>query len=652
MSDTPPNRPDGHKPALVLLVAPFSHPHKDLVATTLGWMCKAAGAEFDVYYAEDRADGGIFSPHGSAVVGGRHVSAVARALALYDTIVVRLSQVRLLDTLLRRGARLVIDAPASPAELYALMATRLDLALPQSVVAYQTQDLPAGLTHGVMKAVVAREGHKLADAGLPPSGGIVQYAFPEAVGRRALAMPLEAPAQEVARLAGMGARQVWTVAAADADTAAWAEAGLELQPAEVLAQSDDLLSLSFRVAGRWLAWARAVDLNEPLLASYQLPFCIREERLQVYGQEMRAAAARLAPLCLAKGQDVVYGRYAGGAFRGATSDEDLFDLFQQGIVFQVTEPGRPVLTLFGSHPTELPRPAQSTFDLEPDDEQLRAWAREGRVLVTLLTHSGELSHNDAVLNLVDLSATTGVKAGVGVHYQRYAFDPELSELLQVPASEGGALGLVEPVLHSGGYGIAAEALADPDRMARLMGRARDDIARLAGDRFAPRGVYLYCDAVPPHWERPAEALWQAIRQAGFEYVVSSLSPGHPRILHREGDFLVLNQCGTLHYPFSPFVRVDTAADLATLEAQLLASGRPGWILPVLDIPIYGYSNYLSLGDPFKRRGGLGQFYDYIRWGGKSARLISATPHTIARYARLLADMGMDGDECPSHLAPR
>jgi len=32
---------------------------------------------------------------------------------------------------------------------------------------------------------------------------------------------------------------------------------------------------------------------------------------------------------------------------------------------------------------------------------------------------------------------------------------------------------------------------------------------------------------------------------------------------------------------------------------------------------------------------FGEFYDYIRKGGVTGRVISTTPHTIARYARLL-----------------
>lgn len=623
------------KQKLVLLVSNFTNPLKDYAAVTLGWMCKQAGVEFDAYYAIERDDGGIFSPHGSAVVGGRHVATIARALACYETTVVQLGKVFLMESLLRRGAQRVIYVQDSLADLYKQMGDFLGVPLGTAAVAFQSQNLPEGLMHGTMKPINAKEGHKLADASLQRQGGIVQYAYPEAVQRQALAVPLESAPAEVARLKALGVREVWTVATQDADQSRWIDSGFTMKSAEVLAPADDLLSFTSRTTRRWISAGTAVDLTEPLLASHLLPFAIREGRLQMYGADMSATATAITPFASATGQQAVYGRYAGGSFRGAVTDEDLFDLFRAGIPFQVTEPGRPVLTIFGSHPEPLPQPEQTCFDLEPSDAQLATWAAEKRILVTMVTHSGELSHNDAVINMVDLTATTGVKAGVGVQYQRYAFDPEGIELLQVPVCEGGVLGLVEPVLHSGGFGIIAEALTEPKRVADLLARARAEIARLAGERFAPRGVYLYCDTTPPEWERSNEPLWEAICQAGFEYVVSSVGIGYPRILYRQGDFVVLNQCGRLHYPYSPFARVDTYADLAEMETQILAKGGPGWILPVLDIPIYGYSNYLSMGDPFKQRGGLGPFYEYIRRGGNSGRLISVTPRTIARYARLI-----------------
>ena len=310
---------------LVLLVAPVADQRKDLVAATLSWMCREKDTLFDVYYAANRRDGGIFSPHGSLVLGGRHHSMLARALAQFETLVVRLDNVSVMDTLISAAAVHIVEAPASLAELYLEMADLLGVAVPRTAVAFQTEHLPAGLTHGMSELVATREGHKLAESeGVARRPAVVQYAFPEAVYRKALALPLETDAGDCAALRQAGVTTVWTVATAAADAAAWRESGMSVQPADTLADADDFGTLSLRVAQRWLDQATAVDMHEPLLASNWLPFSVRENRLQISAPEMAAASAALAKLTAATGQSFFYGRYGGGATRGAITDEDLF----------------------------------------------------------------------------------------------------------------------------------------------------------------------------------------------------------------------------------------------------------------------------------------------------------------------------------------
>lgn len=197
------------------------------------------------------------------------------------------------------------------------------------------------------------------------------------------------------------------------------------------------------------------------------------------------------------------------------------------------------------------------------------------------------------------------------------------------------MGLVEPLLHSSGLGIVAESLGDAQIIARQMAEARSKISTVTGERFAPRGVYPYLDVLPRQWQDHNLGLWDAIADQGFEYVISSSSQSNdPAILYERGRFAVLNQDGKCHYPYSPFFRIDVADDLLAHERYLVNRGGPGWMMPVLDCPIYAYSSYLSVGDPFARRGGLGQFYRYIMKGGESGRVVSATPHTIVRFAQL------------------
>ena len=599
---------------LVLLIARFSQPGRTLATPTLAWMCREKGVEFDAYPAAEH-EGGIFSAHGSAVAAGRHDLAVARVLAEFDTTVVRLGGVTIFESMTRAGARETIGSDGDLVALYDAVAKRIGLDFPKSALAVQTKNLPKGL------------------------GQIGPYVFPEAVYRKAVAVPLESSAGDVRRLKDLGVREVWTVAAAGADLGPWKAAGLAVKSADELAEGDDLFSFTARVAKRWLGQARAIDVCEPVMASYLTPLCVREGRVQICSTPSTQQAVEALPaLVQGKGQRVVYNRYDGGGAKGV-GDVGLFPLFKANLAFQVVEPGRPVLTVLAARPAALPQPAQSMFDLEPSDEQLKRWAGEGRILATWVLHSGEMSHDDAVINFLEFAAWKKVPIGMGVHWQRYAMEPWCVEPAHVPVEEGGALGLAEPVLHSSGHGILAESMADPDAAAEMMKEARARIAAIAGERFSPRGVYCYLDANPKDWNERPEKLWKAIRGAGFEYVLSSLSHGPNRLLYRDGDFVVLNLAGFRMYPSSPFICVKDTAQMQEVEKKLADAGQPGWLIGVLDSPLYGYGPYVAAGHKWGNFKRITEMYDFLAAGAKDRKLVLATPHTIARYARILDDRG-------------
>lgn len=593
------------KPRLVLMLARADEPRKDCAAMTLGWMCREAGAEFDVYYAADHKEGGLFSQHGSSVIGGHHAERIGRALAQFRTTVVRLGGVAVFDSLVRGGADKVVEAPASLTQLYQAMAAELGVPLPTEAVAFgETGEIPPAAY------------------------------YPECAARKALAVALGSSAEGIGRLAQAGVKTVWTVAPAGADVSAWRAAGLDVKVALDLSAGDPVLE----EARRWAPQAAGFDTPEPLLASYLLPLSLRENRLMLcYAKRSDGPRRRdqLLSLTEARPQDYAFGRWYG--------DPELLPLARRPMAYNVTEPNRCILTVFAKRPAKMPQPARSCFELEPSDDQLRAWAQEGKVLATWVLHSGELSHDDAVMAFYDWSAMTKVKIGSGVHWQRYAYDPDAAEPLSVPVEEGGVLGLVEPVLHSTGAGIIWESAGDPVRIAGLMKASRAKIAAQAGERFAPRGVYCFGD----NHGQPREAqeigsaqlaLWRAIKEAGFAYVITSILPGESRILYRDGDFVVLNQAGRW-CSGSPFVRgfPDT---FAAAEKKLAEANKPGWLVGALDSPIHGSPIYMGRPyggkrDPQPR---LHEYYDYVQNRGATGRVLTATPHTVARYARILEEM--------------
>jgi hypothetical protein len=629
-----------NKQKLLLLVAKFGNHHKDMAAATLGWMCKQVGAVFDVYYTAPQkggfytlddtpvvtqGGGGLFSVYGSTLLGGRHHQVIARALAQFDTTIVKLDDVSVFSSLFQSCAQGVIDSPEYLIDLYQICADLLETRFPEEVVAFQSSGIPLGLRYGY-----------------------AQYAFPEVTYRKAVALPLELTQEDISVLKQKGISKVWTLATSKADLSSWHQSGFDVNLAETLKQDDNYDSLTFRIANRWNDRTAAVDLCEPVLASYWLPYGIQEDRVQVCGTYMDETCERLAPIALEKNQQMVFGRYAGGPIGGARNDEELFPLFRNNIPFQVIEPARPVGRFVSRTEYQLPQPEQSPYDLEPSDQQLEQWATQGKILTTLVFHSGELSHDDAMFNVMDLAATTNVKVGLGVQAPRYIFEPECVEPMQIPVEEGGMLELCEPVLHSGGYGIIAEALGEPDRIAHMMKESRGDIAQISGEPFAPRGVYCYLDAMPGTWREPQIPLWDAIADVGFEYVISSAAQGMNTVLYRRDDFVVLNMWYCNHFPYSPFVRITTHGELSDMERQIAGTGQPGWIIGVVDTPIFAYSNYLGLGEsnPSLRKPSIfpdvrmGKIFTYIQQRGETDKLVTATPNTIARYARILHDTGV------------
>ncbi len=595
------------KPRLVLLVSHFDEHCRDLVAMTIGSMCRQAGVEFDVYYAGEHGEGGLFERLGSTVLGGHHAARVGRVLAAFQTTVIRRGGTKVFDSLLRQGAHKLIEAPPSDrfVELYALVAAELGTRMPADAVAF-------------------------GPARIPSPGAVF---FPECVYRKAMAVPLQLAPEEMARLKAAGVKTVWTVAGAGADLSAWKTA-FEVKSAVNLDAPDPNLA----VVESWIAKATAVDLLEPTLASYLLPLSIREDRLilsyhYAKGVDPDRRRDQMLRLTAGKGQSYALGRWFG--------DPQIIPMTEKGIGLNVTEPCRHIFTVFAKYPVSLPQPAKSCFELEPSDEELRAWAQQGKILATWVLHSGELSHDDAVLTFQDWSAMTKVKIGSGVHWQRFAFDPDAVELMQVPVREGGVLGLVEPVLHSLGNGIAWETAGDPAKLAAIMADSRKKIAAVAGEKHAPRGCYFFGD----HHLQPKEAkspgpaqiaLWKAVRAAGFDYAITSVLAGDSRVVYRDGNFVVLNQAAR-HCPGgSPFYR-GFPETFAAFEKKLTDAGKPSWMVGALDSPIHGCPFYVGRAECSKDAPRIGEYYEYLKKGGTTGKVISATPHTISRYARLLGD---------------
>ncbi len=396
------------------------------------------------------------------------------------------------------------------------------------------------------------------------------------------------------------------------------------------------------IARRYAADAAGVAFGDRTAILAQLPRLIREKRVAVhaprkelpaaevrfspYTEETSAAAAEAAELALATGNPVMVGRQTG--------DGDLFAWSRRGIALQITEPNRPPFPVMAAEPHRWA--ADAAPPEEFTDDELHQLAAEGRVLASLVWHSGEVAHNEAMLNLLDLAGATGLKMGVSVHAERYLTCPQQWELIAVDRDRGGLRGLIEPLLHSGGRGVLAEYECPPQALYEHCAAAMETIHDVAG--WAPRGYYAFCDTDLTTMAPARTETYQALERAGLDYVISSASPGRNAVLHAGERLLVLNQSPRSIAQASPFVRITTVEELQ----ENVSHTAPGWVLATMDAPVIAFGPYIW-------RSGS-RFMRIADWFSDTQRRINVLPSTVARYARILRAEGYLRSPVPADSA--
>lgn len=573
------------KPPLWLIVAPADHPEAPLAIPTLAWMARQVGAAIEQYLEAPR-DGKLFARTGSTVLGGRHHEQLNYVLNRFDVRLLKLGATRLFASTF---AALGLPALAGDdaIDLYrAVMSS--DGTVPQRVLEFDDRQAPPSLR---------LRPYLLAD-----------ICFGEALG---------------------------VVAdAASADQRSWLHSLRVPVERRTVAADETYQGFTGRSAQRWADQASGVAFGDPDAILGQAAWHCANRRIALFGErlpiepakvrasayvEVGSSAAELAgDLAVQVGNPVIVGRQM--------CDADILTWSRRGCCIQITDPNRPPFPAIDQAPQTWSGSEAAPAWLGPDDATLEAWADQKKILATLVWHSGELAHNEAMLNLIELASTTRTCMGIGVHAQRYAMCPQTWEMLNVPVEAGGAAGLIEPVLHSGGRGVLAEALCPADALGEHCRSALEAIGRIAGRAGTPTGYYCFLDtdlATLTHVPRDKHA---AIAASGLSYVISSARPGRSRVLGEHGGCLVLNQSPRVIHPASPFVRITGPADLETAPRI-----GPAWMIATLDAPVRAFGPYIW------RRGG--EVTDLIEAIHSRGDLVSATPHTIARYARILQRRG-------------
>lgn len=560
------------KDKLWLFLSDHDHPKVTAVVPTLAWFAQSQNVRLEMYLQAKR-DGRLFARHGSTVLGGRHFQQFNYLCAQFDVQVILLGNHELFASSLALWEIPILAQADSAISLYEQL--------------------------GI-------DGERLILPDQAPLAGkpdLRPYLYPQVLFTRSLGIP------ESEAMPG--------------------------EPVLTLTDGDDYRSVTTSLARRWIDHAEGVAFGDPDAVLSMLCDLCQRNMVTVFGkrqplsssqitdsayvQEHSSACDDVRQLCEMTGNSVILGRQ--------TCDGDLFEWSRSGIAIQIMDPNRPPFPVVRQIEHKWANHPVTVYDHEPDDEQLEQWADQGKTLSSLLVHSGEMAHNEAMLNLIDLCVMTGLKLGIGVHASRYETCPQLWELIAISQESGGASGLIEPVLHSGGMGILTENTCPMDRLAEHCHNALDRISQICGVAWKPRGYLAFMDSDMTTFTQSMPELYAMLSDQGLAYSVSCALPGRNRLLHHTDRHVTLNQSSRSICTGSPYVRVCTASDLH----EKSPSPGPGWWLGVIDAPVVSFTPYIW------NQGS--QFMQIVR-AMTSGRWINTTPHTVARYASLLAQRGM------------
>ncbi|MGB2875428.1 MAG: hypothetical protein WBB76_08145, partial [Gaiellaceae bacterium] len=440
------------RPALLLYLASAADPARTAVGPALAAAAERSGWRFECYYdaprkgrhfgGGDPADARPGWPNGSLVAGGRHADHVGW-LAHHFTIAALGDPACVLWPALDELGIEALARSNDPRELYSAAFARLGEELPRRVLVLDAS--PQG-AHGVI---------------------VAPYLYP--------AFLTGEPALGLEARAGAEALDAECFEGLFAGELPWLDAG----DGEV--GDRDYADLTAELAERFSGWSKGFLLGDPDLVAAQLGRAVSLRLAAVYGRPQTQVIGSVGR-ALTSAREPVYGRQY--------DDRDFFELARCARGLQVVDPGPPFEA--GRGLGAVPPAAEAE---EPDDGQLESWAREGRVLSTLLFWCGMARELDCLPRIVDLVAETGLSAGLltTADFLELAGNSALF-LLGVPPERGGVHGLLEPLLASTGRGVAAEALLPAGALSESLAEARAAAAARLPDSLGPSGWWPLLDA--------------------------------------------------------------------------------------------------------------------------------------------------------------
>lgn len=639
----------GNPKNLLMFLSTWDNPHKDAIAATLAWLADKKSIKFEIYY-EAYSSGKHFSPYsleehfGSTVIGGSHRERFYFLNRLFNVEYAIYGQPKLFSSyfLKRIGAKIIVETH-DILDFYQKIFSHFKAQLPEEIVLVETRPFQGNLMPSskgetqryfkkLLKSLLSKFSFNIKRT--PPNLIYVSpYCYPEIFYRHALGIGFPSSSQidfnKVANLTN-----IYALFLPDEKIDELRKQGLNVSVIDEFQQSDTYWSITNRIISRWQKYSKGVAFSDPILTSYWLPWFCRHKKLAVYEPLMEPVRSQMQDLVLNSEDKILYGRQS--------SDRDITELSKGDIIFQIMDPGRPPFPIIEEANYKMFQPEKNYYEFEPDEDTLRSFADKQKILCTFLFYCPDIRHIETLPRIIELATLTRIKVGIAITAQWYQMCPETLEMINVPLENGGVFPNIEPLLCSAGMGVGVEAngfLKETTLRKNLM-EAKKIISKIAGSKFMPKGYYPFLDAIKdyPYSKSVlnrvsnAEPSFKTIAELGFEYLISYLSPGYPKILFKSNNFIAINHTSKQWHHYSPFLVMSDLNEIKNLEKRLCSSKKPGWIITSIDSPLWMFSY-----DHWQKSNKLFEIFSYVLHGGATGKLISATPHTISRYARLLEE---------------
>lgn len=479
------------------------------------------------------------------------------------------------------------------------------------------------------------EGVELGNFIIPGESRLDTFCYPEVFFRKALAIHYELPDTEIMKLISWGLRKVFLIFCPSGAVTRFEKLGLEVEVIDNLRPEDNYVSITERIARRWLNQAKGFSLgNDPIILRWT-PKYLRDRILSIAAvQSLPQAAELLGELTEKINNKLVWGSQI-------YNDYIISDLSKRGVVFNLVhdiEIGITIkekLNLPKSWLEDVPAP----WEVESNDDFLQEQLEKGNIPVCFVHYAGDLGHLPVLPRYLDLHSIDDIVDGLAFPATFWNFAPEQLEQLYLSKEMGGIYPTSEPLLSSAGMGVSTEAkeYLSPEVLYENLVNAMQIIEQQAGKRHVPIGYYPFQDACPKYQHDTAEPQFDVVAKAGFRYMITNKHENKfPEIVYSKDDFLAINQ-QVEHWSFQPLV------DLKKWEKQLIEAGMHGWIIMGLDSPFWGMVPcYFGLASKGMSLFHLQQVMTYARDGGESGKLVMVKPHEVFRFAKLLRDKGLIG----------